>query len=69
MPGGTPDSRYADPTFRQLSALLVTHYWGNYYFLLNGDQLARIDSIADIPVVLIHGRYDTSGPLDITIID
>lgn len=64
MPGWTPDPRYDDPAFRMLSALLVTHYWGNYCFLPDGDQLARIDSIADIPAVLIHGRYDVSGPLD-----
>ncbi len=64
MPGWTPDPRYADPAFRQLFALLVNHYWGNYCFLPDGDQLARIDSIADIPAILIHGRYDISGPLD-----
>lgn len=64
MPGWTPDSRYDDPAFRMLFARLVTHYWGNYCFLPDGDQLARIDSVADIPAVLIHGRYDVSGPLD-----
>lgn len=64
MPGWTPDTRYDDPAFRMLSALLVTHYWGNYRFLPDGEQLARIDAIADIPAVLIHGRYDVSGPLD-----
>ena len=36
----------------------------NYCFLPDGDQLARIDAIADVPAVLIHGRYDVSGPLD-----
>ena len=64
MPGWTPDPSYSDPAFRMLFALLVTHYWGSYCFLPDGDQLARIDSIADIPAVLIHGRYDISGPLD-----
>ncbi|WP_370531253.1 prolyl aminopeptidase [Nakamurella sp. PAMC28650] len=64
MPGWTPDPRYADPAFRLLFATLVTHYWGNYCFLPDGDQMARIDSVADIPAVLIHGRYDISGPLD-----
>jgi proline iminopeptidase len=64
MPAWTPDPRYADPAFRLLFATLVTHYGANYCFLPDGDQLARIDSIAEIPVVLIHGRYDISGPLD-----
>ena len=64
MPGWVPDARYDDAAFRQLFARLVTHYWGNYCFLPDGDQLSRMDAIADIPAVLIHGRYDVSGPLD-----
>lgn len=64
LPGWTPDPRYDDPGFRLLFARLVTHYWANYCFLPDGDQLARMDAIADIPAVLIHGRYDISGPLD-----
>lgn len=64
MPDWTPDPRYQDPSFRSVFARLVTHYWGNYCFLPDGDQLARMDAIADIPAVLIHGRYDVSGPLD-----
>ena len=64
MPGWAPDPRYDDAVFRLLFARLVTHYWGNYCFLPDGDQLARIDAIADVPAVLIHGRYDVSGPLD-----
>ena len=63
-PGWTPDPRYNDPGARLLIATLVTHYWGNYCFLPDGDQLARIDAIADIPAVLIHGRHDISSPLD-----
>ena len=64
MPGWTPSPRYDDPAFRLRFARLVTHYWGNYCFLPDGDQLARMDAITDIPAVLIHGRYDISGPLD-----
>ncbi len=64
LPGFTPNPRYQDPDFRLLFARLVTHYWGHYCFLPDGDQLARMDAIADIPAVLIHGRYDVSGPLD-----
>lgn len=63
-PGWTPDPRYDDPRARLLTATLVTHYWGNYCFLPDGDQLARIDTIADVPAVLIHGRHDVSSPLD-----
>lgn len=64
LPGWEPNPRYQDPAFRMLFARLVTHYWGSYCFLPDGDQLARIDAVADVPAVLIHGRYDISGPLD-----
>lgn len=64
MPGWAPDPRYDDPVFRERIARLVTHYWGNYCFLPDGDQLKHIAAIADIPAILIHGRYDVSGPLD-----
>lgn len=63
-PGWTPDPRYNDPSVRLLMATVVTHYWGHYCFLPDGDQLANMDAIADIPAVLIHGRYDISSPLD-----
>lgn len=64
-PGSTPDERYRDPAFRMVFARLVTHYWGNDCFLAP-DQLQRgMHLLADIPAVLVHGRYDVSGPLDI----
>ena len=63
-PGATPHPRYADPTFRQVFARLVTHYWSNGCFLDDTPILPAMDRIAEIPAVLIHGRYDVSGPLD-----
>jgi proline iminopeptidase len=63
-PGATPHLRYADPTFRQVFARLVTHYWSNGCFLDDAPILPAMDRIADVPAVLIHGRYDVSGPLD-----
>jgi proline iminopeptidase len=63
-PGATPALRYADPTFRQVFARLVTHYWSNGCFLDDTPILAAMDRIAAIPAVLVHGRYDVSGPLD-----
>jgi proline iminopeptidase len=64
MPGWQPDERYADPEFRLIFARLVTHYWGHNCFLTDGEILAGMDRLADIPAVLIHGRWDVSGPLD-----
>jgi proline iminopeptidase len=64
MPGGKPMPRFADPRFRQVFARLVTHYWSNGCFLDDAPVAAGIDKIAGISAVLIHGRYDVSGPLD-----
>jgi proline iminopeptidase len=63
-PGMTPNPRYTDPTFRQVFARLVTHYWSNGCFLDDAPILPAVGRLAGIPAVLIHGRYDVSGPLD-----
>jgi len=63
-PGHRPNPRYDEPEFRLRFARLVTHYWRNAAFLAD-DQLLREAPILDgIPGVLIHGRYDVSGPLE-----
>lgn len=60
-PGWTPDPRWQDPDLSEVIATLVTHYWSHSGF--GGDQIARrMDRIAHIPAVLIHGRRDISGP-------
>ena len=43
---------------------LVTHYWSHGCFLVDGQLLAGLDRLAEIPAVLVHGRYDVSSPLD-----
>jgi proline iminopeptidase len=64
MPGWTPTLRYEDPTFRVIFARLVTHYWSHGCFLTDYQVLNGMDRLAGIPAVLVHGRYDVSGPLD-----
>jgi proline iminopeptidase len=64
MPGWTPSKRYLDPEFRLVFATLVTHYWANGCFLEDRQVLDGMHRLAGIPAVLIHGRYDVSGPLD-----
>lgn len=64
MPGWEPYLSVQDPGFREIFARLVTHYWSNGCFLADGQIAASMDLIADTPAVLIHGRYDVSGPLD-----
>lgn len=63
-PGWAPNRRYDDPAFRMVFARLVTHYWSHASFLADGEVLAGMSRLAAIPGVLIHGRYDISGPLD-----
>jgi proline iminopeptidase len=63
-PGHRPNPRYDDAEFRLGFARLVTHYWRHAAFL-EEDQLLRDAAKLDgIPGVLVHGRYDVSGPLE-----
>jgi proline iminopeptidase len=43
----------------------VTHYWSHGCFLADGQVLAAMPRLAGIPAILIHGRYDVSGPADV----
>jgi proline iminopeptidase len=54
----------ADPSTQQVLARLVTHYWGHGCFLADNEVMANLHRITHTPAVLIHGRYDISGPLD-----
>lgn len=65
MPGWEPDPRYEDAQFRLIFARLVTHYWSHACFLTDAEVMAGMPRLANIPAVLIHGRWDISGPLDI----
>ncbi|MBG0738115.1 prolyl aminopeptidase [Paeniglutamicibacter antarcticus] len=65
MPGWQPNPRYADPSFQSVFARLVTHYWSHGCFLIDGQVVAGMPLLAGIPAVLIHGRYDVSGPADV----
>ncbi|MFI6706029.1 prolyl aminopeptidase [Nonomuraea sp. NPDC050478] len=58
-----PDPRYADPRFRMRFARLVTHYWSNHAWLEDGEILAGVEKLGDVPGVLVHGRIDLSSPL------
>jgi proline iminopeptidase len=64
-PGYRPDRRYEDPRFRMCFARLVTWYWSNAAFLAEGQLLRDAHRLAGIPGVLINGRLDISGPVDI----
>ena len=64
FPGYRPNPRYEDPEFRLRFARLVTHYWRNAAFLEENQLLENAPVLDGIPGVLVHGRYDVSGPLE-----
>ncbi len=64
-PGWTPWDRFDDPEFRAMFATLVIHYWANDCFLPPDGVMGGMPAVAAIPGVLIHGRYDVSGPLSV----
>ncbi|MFD4182349.1 prolyl aminopeptidase [Rhodococcus sp. NPDC058514] len=57
--------RYDDPIFRMCFARLVTHYWSHAAWRSDGALLRGVERIAHVPAVLVHGRLDISGPVDI----
>jgi len=56
------DPRWDDPVVAEVVTTLVTHYWSQDAFL-DPPILARMNLIAHLPAVLIHGRLDVSGPV------
>ncbi|MFM9941523.1 MAG: prolyl aminopeptidase, partial [Hyphomicrobiaceae bacterium] len=63
-PGHSPNPRYQDPKFRLRFARLVTHYWRHAAFLDEDELVRDAAKLNGIPGVLIHGRFDVSGPLE-----
>jgi proline iminopeptidase len=63
-PGYGPNPRFDDAAFRLRFARLVTHYWRHAAFLDEDQLLHDAPALDGIPGVLIHGRYDVSGPLE-----
>lgn len=64
-PDAQPRLSVADPAFQLAFARLVTHYWSNGCFLEDGQLLRDAHRLTGIPGIMVHGRYDVSGPLDV----
>ena len=62
-PGHKPNPRFKETEFRLRFARLVTHYWRHAAFLEEGQLIRDAPRLNGIPGVLIHGRFDVSGPL------
>jgi proline iminopeptidase len=64
-PDAAPRMSVMEPARQLAVARVVTHYWGNGCFLEDGQLLRDVGRLAGIPAVMVHGRYDVSGPLDV----
>ena len=62
-PKGGMAERFKDRRFALAFARIVTHYISNNVFLEDGALLRNTDRLADIPSVLVNGRFDLQGPL------
>lgn len=59
--GFAPNEVWQDDGYREPFVTLTTHYWTHDGFC-DPPLLDRMDTLAGIPGVLIHGRLDVSGP-------
>ena len=57
------DDRFADPGFAMAFARLVTHYARHDAWLEDGALLRGAGALADIPGVIVNGRFDLQSPL------
>jgi proline iminopeptidase len=64
-PGWEPFLQHESDEFQLTFARLVTHYWANASFLDDDEVIRNVGRLKEIPAVLIHGRYDVSGPLEV----
>ena len=55
--------RYKDPVFSMAFARLVTHYVHHNGFVEDGSLIRGALALADIPGVLVHGRFDLGSPI------
>jgi len=55
--------RFRDPNFALAFARIVTHYVRHYAWLEDGSLLRDARAIADIPGVMVNGRFDLQAPI------
>ena len=56
-------ARFRDPSFRMAFARIVTHYVQQYAWLEDNILLRDAAAIADIPGILVNGRFDLQAPI------
>ena len=55
--------RFTNPTFALAFARIVTHYMHHKLWLEDGSLLRDADVLADIPGILVNGRFDFQAPI------
>ena len=55
--------RFRNPEYALAFARIVTHYVRNYAWLEDGSLLRGAGAIADIPGIMINGRFDLQAPI------
>jgi proline iminopeptidase len=55
--------RFRDPSFRMAFARIVTHYVHNYAWLEDNNLIGEAAAIADIPGIMVNGRFDLQAPI------
>jgi proline iminopeptidase len=55
--------RFTNPMFALAFARIVTHYQYHNAFLEDGSLFRDIDVLADIPAILVNGRFDFQAPI------
>jgi proline iminopeptidase len=55
--------RFTDPAYALAFARIVIHYVRHNAWLEDGSLLRGADVLADIPGILVHGRFDFAAPL------
>lgn len=63
-PNSTLESQFSDPYFALAMARIECHYFVNHAFLRPNQLLEEAHRLADIPGIIVHGRYDTICPVD-----
>ncbi len=62
-PAAGLSARFADRRFALAFARLVTHYVRHYAWLEDGCLLRGAGALADIPGILVNGRFDFQAPI------
>jgi proline iminopeptidase len=56
-------ARFEDPAFRMAFARIVTHYISHDTWIEDGSLLHHAERLADIPGVIVNGRFDFQSPI------